>query len=74
MIRDPNNPNSMYFMLTEDDMMMKDDEYYDFTEDRWIKINISHIGDLYKGPYEYEHFLIIRRKNSKFEHNHGHWI
>ena len=74
MIQDPHNPNPMYFMLSEDDMIMKNDEYYDYTEDKWHKVNISHIGDLYQGPYAYLHFLIIRRKNPNFKHHHDQWI
>jgi hypothetical protein len=74
MIQDPYNPNPRFFMLSEHDMIMKNDEYYDFTEDAWCTVDDSHIGDLYKGPYGYTHFLIIRRKNPKFVYSHERWI
>lgn len=74
MIKDIHNPNPKYFMLTEDDIIMPNDEYYDYTEDRWYEVNPKHVGDLYTGPYSYEHFLIIRRKNPDFTYQRDPWI
>lgn len=74
MIKDINSPNPRYFILSEDDMLMQGDEYYDNVEDRWYPIEDTHIGDLYKGPYDYLHFLVIRRKNPKFKNEHQPWI
>ena len=31
MINDTNNPNGKYTMLTDDDMILREDEYYDYT-------------------------------------------
>lgn len=74
MIKDKHNPNPAYFFLSEDDILKEDDEYYDNTVDRWFKIEDSHIGDLYKGPHGYDHFLIVRRKNKNFVYVHDSWI
>jgi hypothetical protein len=64
MIRDSHNP--MYHMLTEDDIILVNDEYYDYTTDTWYQVDQKHVGDLYKGPYGYYHFIIIRRKNPEY--------
>jgi|GEM_PF-6537688 len=74
MIRDSDNPNGKYTMLTEDDMILREDEYYDYTEDSWFKVDINHVGDLYKGPYGYYHFIIIRRRNPHYESGSEIWI
>lgn len=74
MINDTNNPNGKYTMLTDDDMILREDEYYDYTEDRWCKVDINHVGDLYKGPYGYYHFIVIRRKNPHYEPKTEPWI
>jgi hypothetical protein len=71
MIRDSHNP--MYHMLTEDDIILVNDEYYDYTTDNWYRVDQKHIGDLYKGPYGYYHFIIIRRKNPEYIKNEP-WI
>lgn len=74
MIRDIHNPNGKYHMLTDDDMILKDDEYYDYNEDRWFKVDETHIGDFYRGPYGYDHFLIIRRPNPEYKVQRDPWI
>jgi hypothetical protein len=33
MIKDTGNPNGKYIMLTDDDMILREDEYYDYNED-----------------------------------------
>lgn len=74
MIKDLYNPNGKYFMLTDGDMIRKQDEYYDYTEDRWYPVNEKFIGDLYEGPYGYLHFMIIRRPNPDYTLQRDPWI
>ena len=74
MIKDKHNPNPAYFILTEDDLLLEGDEYYDHTVDRWFKIENEHVGDLYKGVNGYDHFVIIRRKNKDFKYEHKSWV
>lgn len=74
MIKDIHNPNSKFFMLTDDDMILSNDEYYDYTEDKWHRVDVNHVGDLYKGPYGYDHFLVIRRPNPDFSYPRDPWI
>ena len=33
-------------MLTDDDMILSNDEYYDYTEDKWHRVDVNH-KDLY---------------------------
>lgn len=65
MIKDHHNPNPKFKLLVDDQMILLGDEYYDNVEDRWYTVPSIHVGDLYKGPYGYDHFLIIRRKQNK---------
>lgn len=62
MIRDKHNPAPKYKLLADDEMILQKDEYYDYVEDKWIEVESRYVGELYRGPYEYDHFLIVRRK------------
>jgi|688.fasta_scaffold225560_3 hypothetical protein len=52
-------------MLTEGDLILQKDQYYDYSNDQWVDVEAEFIGLLYNGPYGYYHFLVIRRKNKK---------
>jgi hypothetical protein len=51
-------------MLTEGDLILRNDEYYDYSADQWITIKDKYIGELYEGPFGYYDFIVIRRKNN----------
>jgi hypothetical protein len=57
--------NPLYCMLTEGDLILQKDQYYDYSNDQWVDVEAEFIGLLYNGPYGYYHFLVIRRKNKK---------
>lgn len=67
MVKDKHNPIPKFIMLVEDDMLYPGDEYYDYNDDVWYPIESKHIGELYRGPFGYDHFLVLRRKNKKYE-------
>jgi hypothetical protein len=62
MLQHPENP--IYHMLTEGDLILRNDEYYDYSADQWITIKDKYIGELYEGPFGYYDFIVIRRKNN----------
>lgn len=64
------NSNPIFFILTEGDILEKEDQYYNYVTDRWCSIDSSNVGEKYLGTSGYSgHMVIIRRKNPDYVNN-----
>lgn len=49
-------------IIREDVVVLPNDEYYDPSRNRWIKVPNRYVGSLYKSVWEYLNPTIVRRK------------
>ena len=54
--------SAKYFLLEDNDIILKEDEYYNNFKDKWLPVEKDFIGDIFSNKSK-----PIRRKNTNFK-------